>query len=63
MGLWCGLLFRVMIDAGCGHGWTCLVCGLLGAAVYSAALLAQGVSVTDLFARLGAYFKRKRRAL
>ena len=42
MGLWCSLLFRVMIDAGCGQGWTSLVCAALGLAVYAAALLAQG---------------------
>ncbi|MBD5132900.1 MAG: oligosaccharide flippase family protein [Clostridiales bacterium] len=44
MGLWCNLLFRIMLAAGCGGGWSSLVCGLLGAAMYSAALLAQGVT-------------------
>ena len=42
MGLWCNLLFRVMIDAGCGRGWTSLVCAALGIVIYCAALLAQG---------------------
>lgn len=63
MGLWCNLLFRIMIDAGCGHGWASLVCAALGIAVYCAALLAQGLSATDLFARAGAYFRRKRSVL
>lgn len=63
MGLWCNLMFRAMIDAGCGHGWASLACTALGAVMYAAALLAQGVSVTDLFARFGVYFKRKRSAL
>ena len=63
MGLWCNLLFRVMLDAGCGHGWASLVCAVLGLVMYAAALLAQGVSVTDLFARFGTFFKRKRGAL
>ena len=63
MGLWCNLLFRIMLNAGCGHGWASLVCGLLGLVVYAAALLAQGISVTDLFARFGAFVKRKRSTL
>jgi len=33
-----------MIDAGCGHGWAALACTALGVAVYSAALLAQGIT-------------------
>lgn len=60
MGLWCNLLFRVMLNAGCGHGWASLACTALGLVVYAAALLAQGISVTDLFVRFGAYFKRQR---
>lgn len=44
MGLWCNLLFRVMLDAGCGQGWSALACTLLGLAVYAAALLAQGLT-------------------
>ena len=60
MGLWCNLLFRIMLNAGCGHGWAALACTALGLVVYAAALLAQGISVTDLFARFGAYFKRQR---
>lgn len=44
MGLWCNLLFRVMLDAGCGQGWSVLACSLLGLVVYAAALLAQGVT-------------------
>ena len=63
MGLWCHLLFRVMIDAGCGHGWASLACTVLGIAMYLAALLAQGVSVTNLFVRVGTYIGRKRSAL
>ena len=63
MGLWCNLLFQVMLDAGCGHGWAALGCTALGLVVYAAALLAQGLSVTDLFAQFKAYFKRKRCAL
>lgn len=46
MGLWCNLLFRVMLDAGCGRGWAVLACAALGLAVYAAALLAQGVAVS-----------------
>ncbi len=63
MGLWCNLMFRVMIDAGCGRGWSVLVCAALGLAVYAAALLAQGLSAAALLPRAGAYFKRRRRAL
>lgn len=59
MGLWCNLLFRVMLDAGCGRGWTSLVCTALGAAVYLAALLAQGMHIGPVFAQLGAYCKRQ----
>lgn len=44
MGLWCNLLHRVMLDAGCGQGWSALVCTALGLVVYAAALLAQGVT-------------------
>ena len=44
MGLWCNLLFRVMLDAGCGQGWSALACTLLGLVVYAAALLAQGIT-------------------
>ena len=51
MGLWCNLLFRVMLDAGCGQWGTVLACTLLGLALYSAALLAQGLSVNLAFAR------------
>ncbi len=46
MGLWCNLLFRVMLDAGCGQGWAALACAALGLAVYAAALLAQGGAVS-----------------
>ncbi len=63
MGVWCNLLFRVMLSAGTGHGWASLVCVVLGVVVYAAALLAQGLSVTDLFARFGGYIKRKRSAI
>lgn len=63
MGLWCNLMFRVMIDAGCGRGWSVLVCAALGLAVYAAALLAQGLSAAALLPWAGAYFKRRRRAL
>ena len=63
MGLWCNLLFRVMLDAGCGHGWASLACTVLGLVVYAAALLAQGLSVTDLFARTGRYLNGKRSAI
>ena len=51
MGLWCNLLFRVMLDAGCGQWGTVLVCALLGAVLYAAALLAQGLSVKPVFVR------------
>ena len=44
MGLWCNLLFRVMLGAGCGQGWSALACAALGLAVYAAALLAQGLT-------------------
>ena len=54
MGLWCTLLFQIMMRAGCGHGWSALACTGLGVAVYAAALLAQGLP------GLGAYLKRKR---
>ena len=63
MGLWCNLMFRAMIDAGCGHGWASLACTALGAVMYAAALLAQGVSVSDMFARFWVYFKMKSSAL
>lgn len=44
MGLWCNLLFRIMLGEGCGQGWAVLVCALLGLVLYAAALLAQGVT-------------------
>lgn len=59
MGLWCNLLFRVMLDSGCGRGLSALSCVLLGLAVYAAALLAQGLSVTTVFTRSRDYFKRR----
>lgn len=49
MGLWCNLMFRIMLDAGCVQGWTVLVCSLLGLILYAAALLAQGLSITAPF--------------
>ena len=51
MGLWCNLLFRVMLDAGCGQWGTVLICALLGLALYAAALLAQGLSVNLVYQR------------
>ena len=51
MGLWCNLLFRMMLDAGCAQWGTALACTLLGLALYGAALLAQGLSVTLVFKR------------
>ena len=63
MGLWCNLLFRVMLDAGCHQGWTALVCAILGLVLYAAALLAQGLSVNVVFAWFGSCFKQKGRAL
>ena len=42
MGVWCSLLFRLMLDAGCRQGWSVFVCAVLGAVLYAAALLAQG---------------------
>lgn len=44
MGLWCNLFFRIMLDAGCGQGWSALACSALGLVLYAAALLAQGVT-------------------
>ena len=44
MGLWCNLLFRIMLDAGCLRGWAALACAALGVVLYAAALLAQGVT-------------------
>ena len=61
MGLWCRLLFRIMLDAGCGQGWSALVCAALGAVLYAAALLAQGLSVNVVFARFGSYVRRRGR--
>lgn len=60
MGLWCHLFFRVMLDAGCGQGWSALACAALGLVLYAAALLAQGTSVTVVFARFGTYFRQRR---
>lgn len=59
MGLWCNLLFRAMLDAGCGQGWAALACSALGAVLYAAALLAQGLSVTTVFRRGRAHFKKE----
>lgn len=53
MGLWCNLLFRVMLDAGCAQIGAVLACTLLGTVLYSAALLAQGLSVDFVFAGRG----------
>jgi len=60
MGLWCNLLFRVMLGAGCGHGLSALVSAALGAVVYTAALLAQGVPVGTALTRLGGMIKKRR---
>ena len=51
MGLWCNLLFRVMLDAGCRQWGAVLACSLLGLALYAAALLAQGLSFHVVLAR------------
>ena len=48
MGLWCRLFFRVLLGAGCPEGWACVLTALLGLVLYAAALLAQGLSVTDV---------------
>ncbi len=61
MGLWCNLMFRVMLDAGCAEGWSALACAGLGAVLYAAALLAQGLSVNVVIARFGSYLRRKGR--
>ena len=59
MGTWCALFFKIMRDAGCGEGWSALICALLGVVLYAAALLAQGLSVTTLVARLGRMLKKE----
>lgn len=43
--VWCRLLFGVLLKNGCPTLWACLICGLLGLILYTAALQAQGVSV------------------
>lgn len=55
MGLWCNLFFRILGNAGCGAGAACLLCVLLGILLYLAALLAQGISVTQ-------YLPKRKRA-
>ena len=62
MGLWCNLLFRIMLDAGCGEGVSALVCAALGLTVYMAALLAQGLPAGEAATRLRADLKERRRA-
>ena len=47
MGMWCLLFFRILTGAGCSGGLACLLCTLLGIVLYVAALLAQGISVTQ----------------
>jgi O-antigen/teichoic acid export membrane protein len=47
MGLWCNLFFKVLKGANYSGGMACLLCTLLGVALYVAALLAQGISVTQ----------------
>ena len=59
MGAWCALFFRIMLNSGCGEGWSALVCALLGVVLYAAALLAQGLSVTGQLARLGRILKNR----
>lgn len=59
MGAWCALFFRIMLNSGCGEGWSALICTLMGVILYAAALLAQGLSVTTLLARLGRLLNRK----
>ena len=51
MGLWCNLFFHILLDGGWGEGWAAACCALLGLVLYAAALLAQGLSVTVVFAR------------
>ncbi len=60
MGLWCNLLFRLMLDSGCAQGWSALACTALGVVLYAAALLAQGLSVNVVFARFRSQLRRRR---
>ncbi|HJH61858.1 MAG TPA: oligosaccharide flippase family protein [Firmicutes bacterium] len=53
MGAWCQLFFRILLRAGCPEGWACALCVLMGLVLYSAALLAQGLSPGDLLTRRG----------
>ncbi len=62
MGLWCALMFRVMVDAGCAWGWSALACTALGLALYAAALLAQGLPVAAVLVRSKRYLRRRRAA-
>ncbi len=62
MGAWCALFFRIMLDYSCGEGWSALVCALLGAVLYAAALLAQGLSVTEQLFKLCRLLRRKEAA-
>ncbi len=55
MGVWCNLFFRILLRAGCAGEAACLLCVVLGVAIYAAALLAQGLSVTD-------YLPKRRKA-
>lgn len=52
MGIWCNLFFRILLDSGWEVPTAAGVIALLGGILYTAALLAQGISVPDLFRRL-----------
>jgi len=53
MGLWCNLFFTVLMHARCAIWLACLLCTLMGAILYIAALLAQGISVNELIPKGG----------
>lgn len=61
MGLWCRLLFRFLLEAGCPGGWACLGCALMGAVLYVAGLLAQGLSPREYLPRTVKELRRVRR--
>ncbi len=52
MGAWCRLLFNILLESEVGELTAAAICAVLGAILYSAALLAQGLSVTDLARKL-----------
>ncbi len=60
MGVWIRLFFNILTSSGWSSLSASLICTILGLVLYTAALLAQGLSVTDQVSQLGKILKKER---